>query len=1444
MKKTIFLFLLVFNYFNLSAYNVDVRNYNVQHGLIQSQVFDIVQDNEGFIWFATVGGISRFDGHDFINFTRRQGLPENYTAAALVDRQGNLWFAHQKGKLSKINPQTFEIEAFQVQIDDKPQNNIQIYKLFQDNTGRIWIITVGQGLYFFQNSRFYKLTRDDGLLSSYVYGVIQYNDSTLWAATARGVSTIDCQDSIPQKIDSLSVLNLKNPFLVDLEKDASGNVWFSVLDQGLYCLTAQGEVKKITKKDGLLENNVWDIALAPDQSLWLSYNLKGLSRIDLKNSTPKKYKIEHFTPEGELTSGDIFRIFIDREKNVWLGLNGKGVDQLRESLMQHYHFAQKDSPENIVWSIWGKGNDFWFGLENGIAHLNLKTSEKQIIKRIGKKKLISIMQVLPDKQGNWWFVSYGSGIFKYDSKRGKFSELKTPKETDERFAFCLGLDEHGKLWIGFENYGLLIFNPKTNKFEHLTHKKNKALSDSISVIFNAHDGNIWLGTFDAGLIQYDGKEFKKYSYETGFPIQGVNAINKGPDGRLWIITASDELITFDGQKVEVLTDRLGLTQNSLYSLQFWKNQLWIGTNRGLVCFDLVTGSRYEIGLNTGFTVSETNERASFLSDDSTVWFGTIDGVVRVNPEVLTNYQLKPIVRLGEVQVFSQPFEWPKDNKLSYTKNHLTFNFTGLFFKVPEWLKFQYRLKGFETNWSIPTIARSVEYSYIPPGEYTFQVRASIDGINWTEPKELSFIITPPFYNTWWFMVLSSLLVLSIIFGTIYYRDKKNKQIQLYLEQMVDERTNELQQEKERVEAINKALAESETKFRTLTEISPSAIFIYQDFKFVYVNPATEKITGYKKEELINKPIIDIVHPDFKSIIAERAKRRIAMEDVPDRYEFKIIRKDGKERWVDFSARLIKYFDYEAGLGTVFDVTERKKAEEALLEEKERLAATLSAIADGVIATDREQRIILCNKRALHIVGLPEVNESECFGKKISDIIQLIDEGSGKLIPNPVEELIKSNGAKQIEGTGYLMAKESKKVLVDYSAAPIFDKDSQIMGVVVAFRDITAKRRMEKEMLKNQKLESIGVLAGGIAHDFNNFLTAIMGNLSLLRMRINEDDKKLISRIQSAEKAAEKAQELTHQLLTFSKGGVPIKKTTDIHELVKDSVEFVLSGSNVDYVLESESGLWNADVDPGQINQVVQNLVINADQAMPNGGTIFVKLENVEVKEGSKLPLKKGKYIKLTIKDQGVGIPPKYLAKIFDPFFSTKQTGSGLGLATAFSIINKHNGHIEVQSEVGVGTEFTIYLPASMKLKRKVEKKFKIKKFKSADSKPLVLVMDDEEMVRDLAANLFDQLGFVVLQAKDGREALNLYQAFLNDNRKIDLVVMDLTIPGGMGGKETIEKLLQIDPEARAIVSSGYSNDPVMAEYEKYGFRACLKKPFKLEELVAILNEIMETEAEV
>ena len=378
--------------------------------------------------------------------------------------------------------------------------------------------------------------------------------------------------------------------------------------------------------------------------------------------------------------------------------------------------------------------------------------------------------------------------------------------------------------------------------------------------------------------------------------------------------------------------------------------------------------------------------------------------------------------------------------------------------------------------------------------------------------------------------------------------------------------------------------------------------------------------------------------------------------------------------------------------------------------------------------------------------------------------------------------------------------------------------------------IIEKKRMQEELQKARQIESIGLLAGGIAHDFNNILSAILLNAQIARIQKNKDIEKYLDGI---EKATYRATGLTKQLLTFSKGGAPIKEAVSIKGLLKETTEFALHGSNAGCKFSIPDDLFPIKADKAQISQVINNLVINAGQAMPEGGVIEIKAENLILGKSQDLPLKEGKYIKISVKDSGIGIPKEEFPRIFDPYFTTKHKGNGLGLTTAYSIIKKHNGHIDVQSELGVGTTFHIYLPAP-------EKKMSIEKEEAEQilkGEGRILLMDDEEDILESAGGVLRELGYEARTAKDGDEAISLYS---QAKKPFDLVIMDLTIPGGMGGKAAIKKLLEIDPRAKVIVSSGYSNDPIMADFKNYGFCGALHKPYKIGEMSRVLHKILES----
>ncbi len=382
------------------------------------------------------------------------------------------------------------------------------------------------------------------------------------------------------------------------------------------------------------------------------------------------------------------------------------------------------------------------------------------------------------------------------------------------------------------------------------------------------------------------------------------------------------------------------------------------------------------------------------------------------------------------------------------------------------------------------------------------------------------------------------------------------------------------------------------------------------------------------------------------------------------------------------------------------------------------------------------------------------------------------------------------------------------------------------------KESTERNKLEEERQKSHKLESIGILAGGIAHDFNNILAAIMNSVYLVKMTLDHENINY-QNIESIEKAINRATNLTQQLLTFSRGGTPVKKTASVFDLIEESAEFALKGSNVKCEFIVSDDLWTVEVDEGQINQVIHNLILNADQAMPEGGTIRIKEENYELGSDTGLPLEQGRYLKIVIQDQGIGIEKEHLLKIFDPYFTTKEMGRGLGLSIIYSIIKNHEGLITVESEKGTGTTFTIYLPVSEKQMEEKETALDIPLIGEGK----ILLMDDEDIIRDSVSRILNIKGYEVEYAKDGSEAIAIYEKAMKTSKPFAAVVLDLTVRGGMGGKEAVKRLREIDPDVKAIVSSGYSNDLVMANFHEYGFCDVFCKAFNgPEDLCKILNK--------
>ncbi len=540
-----------------------------------------------------------------------------------------------------------------------------------------------------------------------------------------------------------------------------------------------------------------------------------------------------------------------------------------------------------------------------------------------------------------------------------------------------------------------------------------------------------------------------------------------------------------------------------------------------------------------------------------------------------------------------------------------------------------------------------------------------------------------------------------------------------------------------------------------------------------------------------------------------------------------------KRWYYIHDRAIRWVDGRTvRLEIATDITERKKTETNLAAERERLAVTLRSINDGVIATDTEGRITLLNQAAETLTGW---TIQESIGRHLDEVYQLQDEKTARPCSSPLIMLQTPGATLDHYQQTQLIDHAGERKNIAQRGAPLKDIDGQVIGLVLVFNDITEQLRTEKELIKIKKLESIGVLAGGIAHDFNNILAAILGNLDL-SIRDEQLSEKTLRRLTQAQTASYRARDLTQQLLTFAKGGQPVKKTASLPEVVRESAEFVLRGDKVACNFAFPDDLWLVDIDKGQISQVIQNVIINASQAMPHGGTIQVSGSNFASSEKLNPTLAAGgRSVRLDIEDEGIGIPANVIDRIFDPYFTTKQEGSGLGLAISHSIINKHGGTITVDSTPGSGSRFSIFLPTTQGVTTASEAtEAAVASTRSAR----ILVMDDEAAVREIAEEMLKEMGHQVLLADDGLEALQIYKEALQSDQPIDLILLDLTIPGGVGGKDAMEQLLAIDNKVQAIVSSGYSNDPIMANYSDYGFRAAIAKPYQLNDLARTINQLI------
>ena len=625
------------------------------------------------------------------------------------------------------------------------------------------------------------------------------------------------------------------------------------------------------------------------------------------------------------------------------------------------------------------------------------------------------------------------------------------------------------------------------------------------------------------------------------------------------------------------------------------------------------------------------------------------------------------------------------------------------------------------------------------------------------------------------------------------------------------------------------LIESEEKFRSYIDNAPDGVFVADEKgRYVDVNKASELITGYSRKELLSMSIPDLLPPESVEKGVEHFKS--TEKSGNKTFESIYLHKSGEKRWWSVDAVKISEKRF---LGFVKDITERKKGEEAIKKSNDLLKSVINQapFAIHILEGDFNHiRPVMENMESVRIMGeaISRKNINADRKEDLKTRFFTID-GQEEI---PLSEMPGTRAFKGDISTNreiLFRHADGTEIMVQASAAPIYGSNGEIKAVIVVFYDITEKYKLENYLQKSQKLESLGILAGGIAHDFNNILSAIFGFTELAITKTSE--KETSTYLKKSIQNIERARSLTQQLLTFAKGGIPVKKTDDLFPFIRETVQFALSGSSVTSKFHIQEHLWQCNFDKNQIGQVIDNLTINAKQAMSDGGTIEISAENITVSEKNHPFLVQGKYVKLSIKDAGIGIPREFLQRIFDPYYTTKPKGHGLGLATCYSIISKHDGYIDAESEPGKGSIFSIYLPATTDSVANKNPAPEI----IHRGEGTFIVMDDEEPIREIINDMLISFGYDVVLKKDGKEIIDFLKEEIAQNKKIAGMIFDLTVPGGMGGKETIKKARELYPDIPVFVASGYSEDPIISNPENFGFNASIRKPF----MIADLSEILE-----
>ena len=1417
--------------------------YNTGKGFIGDYVVDLYEDRSENIWAATMSGLARFDGEEWRYWTTDDGLPDNQVLSVLEDIDGNIWVGTiaglyvlengnlEKGKIVKeagkrvfscmiedrhrdlwfgtINGLVkYSGKTWQVFDESNGLADNKIKSLLEDREGNIWIGHLSSGLTRFSNHAVSYYDRKTGLSNNHVRAFAEDKQGNFWIGThTNGVSVLTEKGwRYPAGADG----KLRERTILDLLVDSAGRVLIGTF-YGVYII--DGDKNYLLSTDeGLFDNDCYGLYETSEGEI-LTFTTSGA--FSLKNGRFEKFPLGRFDDEQVA----MFDAIEDREGNLWINSQYDGL-----------YVRKKGSWKNITRA-------------DGLASN-------------------SINSISVDSTGNLWFTTLEDGVTVYDG-----AEFKTYTEEDglleKNTNFAVHMADY--TFIG-TNKGVSIYNAKG--FKSLTiadglpsneTNRNASIVDT--------EGNVWIGTI-SGAVRFTPDQY--------------TVTNTPP------VVKIDKVLKFSGKSI-ARGDQL---EHSDHLLSFNYSAIYYSNPKGI---------RYSVrlrGLSDNWhTVNTTTQQYVNLPHgkyEFQVRAQSSDGIWSENPvtfnfEILTPFWMKWwfVLMVGVVTlsiawlIVNFIYRHNKEKALSAKNKELEQAIHNLNREVDIRLSVENALRLSESRYRVlfeqlhdAAFVADIETGILvqvnkQAEKLTGYSRGELIGMHqkYLHPDNANYekkfkenINEDIGYDTIDadirtkdgkivpVQILSSVIELDGKKTAIgLFRDitvfKENEQVRLLEEKRLNAQLELLQMyEKPIDEILNFALNIS-------VELTESKIgflgFVNEDQTVLELHSRSN--IGIDECEVENSPVCFSV--DDSGLWSEAILKRevVIVNDYSADFDGKkgmpeghlplnnfvgvpLVQDDRVVCLVCVANKDTDYTDSDTRqisllLETMWQLYKRKLVENELRYNESMLRTVFENVPVSIMILDRDGTVEYINK------ALPGIYQSEIVGKKITSLCCREFEDK---FNNSIREVLE-NG----ENISFELETESNEGDQRYISIVLSParRNDNINSIIMVASDITARNNLEEEKNKASKLESISILAGGIAHDFNNILTAILGNISLAKMLSNSSEE-IVEILSEAEKASMRAKDLTRQLLTFSKGGETIRRTTSLKDVISVAAGFALRGTNATFSLNTEDDLWDISADESQINQVISNLVLNAQESMPDGGTVEIFAENANITGIQGGRSKDNRYVKIIVADKGSGISNEDLPRIFDPYFTTKSSGSGLGLSITYNIVNRHGGHISVDSNPGEGTKMKIYLPVAKDKEMTENIDAEQVEEMSLDGRR-VLVLEDEEFVGRMVKRILEKFGCRVELTRTGDEAVEWYSGSISEEDKFEVVIIDLAIKGGMDGSQTIKELIKIDPDVVAIVSSAYSDEQTVTDYASYGFKDAVTKPYIVDELKRALLKIFQ-----